>query len=211
MNWQASLQRPIQTPKQLLVEGRTAEMFFREWIEATKLNHSMEARNFGSNANLTGYLRTFSSAREFREKVNALGVIRDAEAGPAANAFQSVCASLKAAGLTSPAALGAYGEGTPRTGVFILPDCHQPGMLETLCWQILEGDAKAASQIQCVKAYLDCLRPQTQIQNEAKAKVWTFLAGRGEFDPLVGRAAQVGIWDWTSPALTQLSGFLRSL
>jgi hypothetical protein len=211
MNWRASIQRPILAPKQLLVEGRTAEIFFREWIEATGLNRIMQVRDFGSISNLPGYLRVFCKERGFLENVNCLGIIRDAETNPAVAAFQSVCHSLKAAELGCPETAGACSAGIPRIGIFILPDCAQPGMLETLCWQVLEAQATSTAQVRCVGAYLECLRACSQFRNEAKAKVWTFLAGRGEFDPLVGRAAQAGVWDWSSPALSQLSSFLSSL
>ena len=210
MNWRASQQRPIQAGKQLLVEGRTAEIFFREWVGSTGLIGSIDVRDFGSIANLTQYLLVFSSSREFRERVTSLGIIRDAESDPATAAFQSVCESLHASGLTYPKTIDTFSDGMPRTGVFVLPDCNQPGMLETLCWQILQADASVASQTNCVTTYLDCVRQNKAIQNEAKARVWTYLAGMGEFDPLVGRAAQAKIWNWTSPALTQLSSFLHS-
>ena len=43
MNW-PSLRRPIQAPKQLLVEGRTPEIFFREWVEAMNLTGQILSR-----------------------------------------------------------------------------------------------------------------------------------------------------------------------
>ena len=45
MKWK-SLERPLQAPKQLLVEGRTPEIFFREWIEWLGLKAQMEVRDF---------------------------------------------------------------------------------------------------------------------------------------------------------------------
>jgi hypothetical protein len=44
---QRSLDRAITTEGQLLVEGRVAEMFFREMIAASGLASSIEVRTFG--------------------------------------------------------------------------------------------------------------------------------------------------------------------
>ncbi len=68
MSWETSLQRPILTPKQLLVEGRTPEMFFREWVENTNLRQQIQVRDFGSISNLTGYLKVFVSYRAFQRE-----------------------------------------------------------------------------------------------------------------------------------------------
>jgi hypothetical protein len=161
---------------------------------------------------LADFLKVFTSKKEFREIVASVGIIRDAEDKPAASAFQSVCSSLRVVGLNCPEVCGSFSIGEPRTGVFVLPDCQQPGMLETLCWTSLEDDPKNAPELACVKAHLDCLgRANVQSRNPSKAKVWTYLAGRCDVDPLVGRAAQANIWNWESAALRSLSGFIKLL
>lgn len=211
MKW-PSLKRDILAPKQLLVEGRTPEIFFREWVEALGLNGKIEVRDYGSLDQLTDFLKVFTGRKEFKETVESVGIIRDAEHQPAAAAFRSVCASLKEVSLVCPEKCGSFSVGPKRTGIFVLPDCDQPGMLETLCWTILEADSKSKPELNCVMAHLQCLgQANVQTHNPHKAKVWTYLAGRGEFDPQVGRAAQAKVWDWNSPALVSLTGFLRSL
>jgi hypothetical protein len=199
-------------PKQLLVEGRTPEIFFRQWVEALGLKQKIEVRDYGSLGQLTDFLKLFTGFKEFKETVESVGIIRDAEDKKAASAFDSVCASLRAVGLACPERLGSFGVGPKRTGIFVLPDCDRPGMLETLCWTILEKDPKRRQEVDCVMAHLRCLGAAgVQAGNPHKAKVWTYLAGRGEFDPQVGRAAQHNVWDWNSPALAGLTGFLQSL
>ena len=211
MDW-PSMQRPITTPKQLLVEGRTPEIFFREWVETAGWKEKIEVRSYNSLSQLTDFLKVFTGKKEFRESVASVGIIRDAEDKPAASAFQSVCESLKAVGLSCPDVCGTFSAGSPRTGIFILPDCEQPGMLETLCWSILESEPKHGQELECVRAYFQCLdRAKIQPLNPAKAKVWTYLAGSGAFDPQVGRAAQQKKWNWESPALLPLSKFLQNL
>jgi hypothetical protein len=85
-------------------------------------------------------------------------------------------------------------------------------MLETLCWSVLEADPKYAPQLKCVNEFLACVRrAAVEVKNETKARIWSYRAGRGRFDPQVGRAAQAKEWDWNSPALTKLSTFLKNL
>jgi Protein of unknown function (DUF3226) len=211
MRW-PSLGRPIEAPKQLLVEGRTPEIFFREWVEAMGLKGQLEVRDYLSLNDLTPFLRLFTGYKDFRETVTSLAVVRDAEEQPASSAFDSVCAALAAVNLPCPGALASFSPGMPRIGIFVLPDCRSPGMLETLCWSVLQADSKSAQQLECVTAYLACLRRiKAEIRNETKARVWAYLAGKGHFDPQVGRAAQAKVWDWQSPALQPLSAFLKSL
>jgi hypothetical protein len=211
MNW-PSLGRPIKAPKQLLVEGRTPEIFFREWVEAMGLKAQLEVRDYLSLNDLTPFLKLFTGYREFREIVTSVAVVRDAEANSASSAFDSVCAALRAVNLPCPRAIASFSEGTPRTGIFVLPDCRSPGMLETLCWSVLQADPRCAQHLECVTDYLTCLRKgNAEIRNETKARVWTYLAGKGHFDPQVGRAAQAKVWDWASPAFQPLSTFLKSI
>ena len=211
MEW-PSLKRPIQASKQLLVEGRTPEIFFREWVQKLGLKDQVEVRDFRSLSQLTDFLKVFTGYKEFRESVVSVGIVRDAEDKPAEAAYQSVCSSLQVVNLVYPETCGSFGDGTPRIGVFVLPDCEKPGMLETLCWNSLEAEPKNAKELACVKAHFDCLgRAEVPIRNPAKAKVWTYLAGRCDVDPLVGRAAQANIWNWESPALKKLSDFIKGL
>jgi hypothetical protein len=207
-----SMARPIKASKQLLVEGRTPEIFFREWVKALHMEAAVDVRTFGSVTDLTDFLRLFSGRPEFRESVVSLGIVQDAETRTVNDTFQSVCASLTHANLERPVECGHFSEGKPRTGVFILPDCEQRGMLETLCWSALEEDPTKAGGLNCINAHFDCLRRSAvEPKNAAKAKVWTYLAGRGDFDPQVGRAAQAKVWNWESPVLAPLAKFLKAL
>src|SRR6266487_4944232 len=96
---QESLAREIQTSGIILVEGRTAEMFLRELIEKElNLKRQVEARTFGEKeaSNLTLFLNAFATKSEFRQHVERLGIIRDAETEGGPNAFGSVINGVKA-------------------------------------------------------------------------------------------------------------------
>jgi hypothetical protein len=234
MSDRKSLLREIETPAQLLVEGRTPEIFFREMVEHLDLKDRIQVRDFGSIGDLTDYLKTFTQLADFIEKVNSLGIIRDAEDKPAIHGFTSVCASLKIARIEPPdkigevvrKTIGAKGDDaesdhhpdkvgevarkTINVGVFILPDCQNEGMLETVC---LEAVANEVEVLKCMDDYFNCLHSKkvNLPKNITKAKTWTFLATKNLSDPQVGRAAQKKIWPWDSTALEKLRMFLNSI
>ena len=141
---QNSLEREIRTSGIILSEGRTLEMFLRELIEKDLyLKDQVEARTFGANEapNLRLFLNNFATKTEFRQRVERVGIIRDAESSDASKAFETVVNAIQAFNrenssfaLPVPDQLAVMTPpgGRPRVGVFVLPDCKRPGMLETL-------------------------------------------------------------------------------
>jgi hypothetical protein len=211
-----SLDRPITTAGQLLVEGRVPEMFFREMIAAYGLLSAVEVRTFGdvSKENLQTYLEVFAQKAVFKEKVTRLGVIRDAERSSAASAFQSVQAALRGAGLPVPNAINGL-EGTPlAVGIFILPDCEGPGMLEDLCLHaIAEAESSATTAfLPCVDEFFACLAKQKQKpENTGKARFAGYALARDVIDPQLGRAAQKGAIPWSAKVFGPLRAFLSAV
>ena len=124
----------------------------------------IEVRDFGSLDDLPAFLRVFTGYKEFRENVTSLAVIRDAEDKPALSAFNSVCKALTVVNLPLPGTMATFSGGTPHTGVFVLPDCQNPGMLETLCWSVLQSDAKSEQRLGCVGG-VPWLSPQVRRRN----------------------------------------------
>ncbi len=218
MNEKKSLLRQIRTPAQLLVEGRTPEIFFREMVESLGLKDQIQVRDFGSINDLTDYLKDFTQLADFLEKVTSLGIIRDAEDKPASSAFASVSTSLKAVGIEPPDTVGEVRQQTIKVGVFILPDCQQRGMLETLCLRAIpehpdsDKSVRYTTTLKCVDNYYECLEAsEIRPGNIDKAKTWAFLAAQNLSDPQVGRAAQAKIWPWDSKAFEPLRAFLKAL
>ena len=209
-----SLERLVTTRGQLLVEGKVPEMLFREMVIAYDLAKSVEVRTFGdiSKNNLQTYLEIFTAKAAFKERVKALGVIRDAETKPADSAFQSVCAALKGAKLSAPTGVGRF-EGEPlAVGVFILPNCRDAGMLETLCLQAAENTEQTSGSklLPCVDEFFACLEKRGQVPaNPQKARFAGYALAQDVVDPLLGRAAQQGKIPWASPAFNLLKEFLN--
>jgi len=197
---------PISLEKVLIVEGRDEVEFIEALLHHLGVADQIEIRDFGGVTDMRPYLKTLVDTPGF-DNVISLGVARDAETN-AASAFQSVADSLRQYGLPAPRVPLATAEGRPRTSVFIFPDCHEPGMLETLCLRAVADDAA----LLCVVEYFACLERQgTERPTNDKARAQALLASRPKPGLLVGQAAHAGYWPWDSPALADLRQFLRRL
>jgi len=210
---QQSLDRPITTEGQLLVEGRTPEMFYREMVAACALQNAIEVRTFGdvSKDNLQARLEIFTQKATFKERVKRLGIIRDAEEGSAASAFSSVQAALRDAGLPAPQQLSRL-EGSPLgVTVFILPNCKDAGMLEDLCLTAATEaeQGQSGATLPCVDEFFACLeRRGKKPINPAKARFAGYALACDVVDPQLGRAAQMGAIPWNAKAFDLLKTFL---
>ena len=200
-------QSPITHPKVLLVEGVDAFHFFEALLLQLDLLLEIEIRNFGGVDDMARYLEALAATAGFAS-VTSLGIVRDAETN-AAFAFQAVRNSLRRVGLSVPARPMFIAEGNPQVSVFILPDCVNPGMLETLCLQALGPDPA----LPCVEDYFTCLerRGIAMPPNQAKAYLHAFLASRSKPDLLLGQAARAGYLYLDAPAFDQLKQFLGAL
>jgi len=193
--------------KLLLVEGADAFYFFKPLLHAEKLLDQIEIRNFGSVTDLHHYLSLLKRIDGF-DRVNSLGIVRDAEDN-AHSAFLNVCRSLEHAGLAAPTAPAVTANGLPNVTVFILPDCKNPGMLETLCLSAVKSDRV----MPCIEKFFRCVQRQgmPMPNNQYKAQAHAFLATRPVPDLQLGEAAASGFWCFGDPAFDQLKQFLRAL
>jgi hypothetical protein len=147
--------------------------------------------------------------------IQSVAILRDADTAipgapvtSAAQAFQSVCGSLRHLGLPCPAAHGQLASGPPRVGVFIVPNGTDDGMLETLCLQ----SVSAMPEFPCVDAYFQCLAGHNVAPNNLhKGRAHAWLASRPEAGKRVGEAGQAGYWPWSSAAFNDLWSFITLL
>jgi hypothetical protein len=213
---QQSFERPIITEGQLLVEGRVPEMFFREMIIAYGVQSGVEARTFGdiNKGNLQTRLELFCQKAAFKERVKRLGIVRDAENSTAEAAFQSVQAALRGAGLDVPEKINALAGSPLSVGVFILPDCQNTGMLESLCLAAIAeiDNAESKAVLPCIDEFFNCLDKRGhKPANPIKARFAGFALARDVIDPQLGRAAQKGVIPWNAGAFEPLKRFVRSI
>ena len=199
----------IESDRLLLVEGRDEVNLFEELIaHCLGAQPKIQVIEAGGVHKFPKRLKAIETAARARPTLRAIGVVRDADED-AAGAFRSVCDHLRNVGYEPPAAHGRFSDAKPSIGVFIVPDGSQPGAIETLCRRSREGGDIAT----CVDEYMECLKTRNAMRsrNTDKTFAHAYLAAMEDPVARVGEGAKQGVWDFSSPAFSDLSGFLRKL
>jgi uncharacterized protein DUF3226 len=200
---------PITLPRVLLVEGDTPMHFCEALLRHLKLDDQIEVRNFRGVGDFKTFLVNLADTDAFKQIVTSVGIIRDAEAQPAAAARQSVTDALTAAGLT-PSSIPPV-----RTSIFILPDDVNPGMIETLCMQAVGSEPSLVPIFTCVEDFFACLTqksiPLPGLPVLAKNRAQVYLAAHKETQMFPGVAAYHDRWPWNVTAFDPLKSFLQNL
>ena len=192
----------------LLVEGQDEVNLTTKMLCQWQIGGISVLRIGGKYSFRSNLEAVLSKARSEGLELSAIGVMRDADNSPI-GALQSVADSLRSAGLSAPDSQGAFVEGTPSVGVFILPDGVNQGSIEHLCWASVE-DTRAA---QCSAFYLNCLQDSAALdsRNTAKTLVHAYLAAQEEPYVRVGEGALKGYWPFDHPVFAPLKEFVRRL
>jgi hypothetical protein len=197
----------LQGPKLLIVEGKDEKLLLPLLLKHCGVA-GVQVEDIGGKTLLGRNLRQVRLEMAPVE-LSSIGILRDADDDPAA-AFTSVCGALAANGFGTPGVAGAFVDGSPRVGVFILPDATTTGALETLCLRSLGNDAA----LTCTSAYFDCIGapPEgTTAGQLVHARAQVYLASKYEEISQAGLAACRGCWDFDSPVWEPLKAFLRQL
>jgi hypothetical protein len=199
--------KAIDRPKLLAVEGNDAKVFFLELLRSLDVDKIIEVRDFGGVNDLPHFLETIMITPGF-EQVVSFGIIRDAEQGAISSAFQSVKNSLKKVGLSAPKKLRVATDSNPRISVFILPDCENQGMLETLCLQSVSTD----QVFPCIETFFQCVEKTVgPPANMDKARLHAYLASRPKPHLSFQQATIAHYWPWDHPVFDLVKDFLRGL
>lgn len=191
----------------LLVEGKSARIFFEAFLTHLGLASDVQVQDFQSRDNRAAMIRALAATPVFAN-VGSFGVVIDAEDNPSGT-LQSLRHHLGQASLSIPSAHAQFASGKPRVGFFVLPDGASEGMLETLCLRAVAGDPA----MPCIDEFFNCLTHYGvgAPQNPTKARTQAFLASRVRSEFLVGSAARAGIWPWTNDAFADARRFLSDL
>lgn len=191
----------------LLVEGKSARIFFEAFLTHLGLTNDVQVQDFQSRDNRAALIRALAATPGFAD-VDSFGIVIDAEDNPAGT-FQSLRHHLGQASLAIPSAHAQFVHGKPRTGFFVLPDGASEGMLETLCLRAVAADPA----LPCIDEFFNCLTQHgvAAPQNPTKARMQAYLASRVRSEFLVGSAARAGIWPWASDAFAEARRFLSDL
>ena len=192
---------------QLLVEGRDQAAFFRAFVERLEID-GVQVQNFGGVNDLPVFLESFAASRDFRDNVESVGIVRDAETS-ARSAFQSVQGALRNANLPVPDSPEHEAGESPSVKVFILPDNQSEGMLETLLCETFADTPLDG----CIDRFFDCVRNEAGVglHRPEKARAHAYIATRRDPFVSVWVAAQRGYWNLDHAAFDGVRRFLQSL
>ncbi len=201
-------QENIVSKIQLLVEGNDHRNFFRAFISHLAIE-DIQIRSFGGVGELGRYLRAFFNEPGFRDKVECLGIVRDAE-DSAVDAIRSVRSSLKRVGLELSEDPRTPSDNRPSVGVLILPGGGRPGMLETLLCETFAGSIED----NCINRFFECIEQGGvgEIKRLDKARAWAYLTTRPDPHHSVGYATAKGYWgELDQPAFDVIREFLKNM
>ena len=197
----------IESRIQLLVEGNDQRNFFEALIDHLSLA-DIQIQNFGGVTDLRPFLSILVKRSGFRETVQSVGIVRDAETSAQA-AFQSVQSSLRNAGLPVPNQPERRAGSSPAVTVLILPGNSRSGMLETLLNETFADTPEEA----CINAFFECVEavPAVSINNPDKARAYAYLTTKPNPHHSVGMAAKQRYWDLDHPVFDRIRQFLAAL
>jgi hypothetical protein len=149
----------------------------------------------------------------------AIGVVLDSDDEPADQRFTKLTASLQAVTLPAPSSLGAVTDGSPRVGVFALP---QPGIAGTLEDVLLAlGDAAYPELCAAARGYADhwkqranaepTMRDWKEIRKPAGAKKATLGAMTAVLKPGMSMQVSLEANRWVSEQTKTLACLQPSL
>lgn len=198
---------PITRPKLLVVEGWNERAFYYELARHLGMGETLQVQTFEGNPALGAFLRQLPKVSGFREMVQSLGVIRDAESDATA-AWASVCRALGTAGLSVPAHPGEFTATRPRVGAYIQPGRGRAGALEDLLMEAVAGD----QAFSCIEPFVKCAEGLSVApKNSMKTRAQAFLASRKEAGLSIGKATQKGYWNLDHAAYDEVRAFLKAL
>ncbi len=204
------LLKGIKSQKLLLVEGKDEEAFFKILLERKRIN-GIDIMSSGGNRQLQTLFPGIKKAPGFDE-LSSLAIIHDADMD-ARQAFQSIRSVLKNNDMKSPDKISSFVSGSPRVGVFIIPDGKNTGKLESLCLSTV----KSGGIIKCIDSFMACIKQNSNNsgynspKDMHKARCRAFLSAMEKDTPSLGVAAQKGYWDFDSEKLNPLLDFLKQL
>ncbi len=211
----------------MVVEGKEDQEFFIQLathLEVMK-DWPLQIEQLDGKGNFREFLLALTRHPKFGQ-LATVGIVRDADFGT--NSFNSVRDTILSANEVSSRKLSVpereleLAQGTPKTGVLILPSGGREGVIEDLIMDVFEED----SVTKCVERYFECLRTVGQSVSRArlpKARLRTFITGKNIGEDAEGDDSDrqylsdvfhMSWWQpefWDHPAFNDAKAFLTQL
>lgn len=193
----------------LVVEGFDDLLFYAELLESLGNDGRVFIKQMGGKGNLTSEALEAFLSPPLRAEKRAIGVIADADTSARGTA-QSLASRLSAV-TGQRVEVGAWTDGRPRTGLFVVPSATRAGEIESLVWEAWSNDPAHAAERACIEAYLACMSAAGHSAHSPdKGRVGALLAVLHDEDPRLGPGARARAFDFARPEFASLVAFLRA-
>ncbi|PWU15894.1 MAG: hypothetical protein C5B50_14370 [Verrucomicrobia bacterium] len=191
----------------LAVEGYSDLHFYAEFLEALGQLEGVFIKQFNGRQDLATKLEDFLTPHLLAVK-DAIGVVVDADSNAAKIALELSQLLTSLSG--QPVTAGDWTTGEPRIGLFVTPDGHSSGEIESLVWSAWALDPANAKSRQCVESYIACMKAAGfEPRSQDKGLVSALLAVRNDEDPRLGPGARTKkVFDFSRPEYELLRQFL---
>ena len=200
--------KKITEKKLLIVEGKDEEAFFKVFLKRNEICQIQVISSGGKDR----FRKDFPAIKVTPgfDEVTSLAVIHDADTD-AQGKFQSICSILSNNGLNIPQKVSSFISGSPKIGIFIIPDGKNKGKLESLCLSTVESE----NIMKCIDSFMDCIKKSQLKEGKYKspkdihkARCRAFLAAMEKDTRSLGEATEKGYWNLDSEKLKPFTGFL---
>ncbi|HBD96336.1 MAG TPA: hypothetical protein DC057_19355 [Spirochaetia bacterium] len=203
----------INKSKVLIVEGLDEVNFFTEYLSYLKLME-IQVIPYCGRGRLNEHINDLIKLPGF-DSINIIGFIQDADFNTARSSFDSMVSVLNSYNIPCPDNPGGFATSSElKSGIFIMPNNQDEGMLEDLFLCILSDTEKDI--ISCIQGFQACFKnlPNcglNQRNDVSKSLMLSYFAYRNPEVYRVGIGAQKGYFDFSHGCLSKIKEFLEEL
>jgi hypothetical protein len=197
--------------KILIVEGVSDLLFYAEFLEFLRKDKEAYIKELGGGGNIRDgvTLETFFTPEVLQKE--SIAVVFDADTEPRGT-FSSIQMHLERLTNQRVPSVGAWTDGTPRIGIFVVPNGTDEGEMETLIWKAWSSTPENQDAAHCVTSFLECMETAgLKSKSPDKGRVGAILAILNDEDPRPGPGARSNHFDFTRPEYEALRTFLSAL
>ena len=192
----------------LVVEGYSDQLFYLAVLKSLGKEGLVFVKEFGGKQNLRLKLETFLTPQILADKTH-IAVIVDADENAEGTvvSLRTRLAEITKQAIAPP---GQWTAGSPRIGLFVVPDAETPGEIETLAWRAWSGNPNHSAEKAHVEDYIAKMKEAGRsAKSPDKGLVGAMLAVLNDEDPRLGAGAREGVFDFASGDFAALRGFLN--
>ncbi|HOA18068.1 MAG TPA: hypothetical protein PLD16_08240 [Fervidobacterium sp.] len=171
----ASIPKEFNEPTLIIVEGKDDEQFIECIIKDVELQHYQIVKLEGKDNLTVNFMSSLTKVTGFNVVKN-IAIILDADRS-VENSFRKVRSILENLGFPTPTKPFEVIDGNKyRIGVFLFPDCENPGSIEDLIARSLNEKT-----CRCINEYIECMKKeQFKVARISKSILYSYLAIQDE-------------------------------